>query len=506
MKIPRHYTRAGESPYARIPFHRVTASLRSATGDLVFEQHKVEVPKKWSQTATDILAQKYFRRKGIPHFLKRIPEKDIPRFAQRSAPDTQKLQTLPDEQRYTGETSAKQVFSRLAGTWTYWGARNGYFDSDEDAQAFCDEMQFMLACQIASPNSPQWFNTGLFWAYGIEGPPQGHWYIDEQTKTPALAQTAYERPQPHACFIQSVKDDLVGESGIMDLWVREARLFKYGSGTGSNFSDLRGENEPLSGGGYSSGLMSFLKIGDRAAGAIKSGGTTRRAAKMVVVDIDHPDIEEFIDWNRTRRTKSRLARRRSSTLPATPRQCAGRSAQRRHPEKQRHFEATNPLLATALSAARKDRVPESILVKVLQKARQGERRIPFSTFDTDWQGNAYLTVIGTKRQQQRSRERTLPPSRRERQTLAADPVEGDAGVTHKTPRARVVRGGIFKGDRRSRLGRCSSQRQYKLVLEAHFLIHEFFLISCADFSKRINAGTRCVRIACYRDDTRLQQT
>ena len=345
MKIPRYYTRAGESPYARIPFHRVTASLRSATGDLVFEQHKVEVPKKWSQTATDILAQKYFRRKGIPHFLKRIPEKDIPRFAQRSAPDTQKLQTLPDEQRYTGETSAKQVFSRLAGTWTYWGARNGYFDSDEDAQAFCDEMQFMLACQIASPNSPQWFNTGLFWAYGIEGPPQGHWYIDEQTKTPALAQTAYERPQPHACFIQSVKDDLVGESGIMDLWVREARLFKYGSGTGSNFSDLRGENEPLSGGGYSSGLMSFLKIGDRAAGAIKSGGTTRRAAKMVVVDIDHPDIEEFIDWKVQEEQKvaslvvgaQRCQQHLDNMLDAAFSGDIGR--------RQRHFGATNLLLA-----------------------------------------------------------------------------------------------------------------------------------------------------------------
>ena len=394
MKIPRHYTRANASPYAAIPFHRVTASLRSATGDIVFEQKNVEVPKSWSQTAADILAQKYFRRKGIPHSLKRIPEKGIPNFARRSVPDTDKLKTLNEEEQYTGENSAKQVFSRLAGTWTYWGAKNGYFDSDIDALAFYDEMQFMLAKQIASPNSPQWFNTGLFWAYGIEGPPQGHWYIDEETNTPTLARTAYERPQPHACFIQSVKDDLVGVGGIMDLWVREARLFKYGSGTGSNFSALRGKNEPLSGGGYSSGLMSFLKIGDRAAGAIKSGGTTRRAAKMVVVDIDHPDVEEFIDWKVQEEQKvaslivgaQRCQQHLDNLLDAAHSEDIA--------EEKRHSEHTNPLLAAALKAARRDRIPESILVKVLHKARQGERRIAFSTFDADWQGSAYLTVSG----------------------------------------------------------------------------------------------------------------
>jgi ribonucleoside-diphosphate reductase alpha chain len=195
-----------------------------------------------------------------------------------------------------GETSARQVFHRLAGTWTYWGWKGGYFDSEGDAQAFYDELCCMLAKQVAAPNSPQWFNTGLFWAYGIDGPSQGHFYVDYQTGKLTRSKSAYEHPQPHACFIQSITDDLVNEGGIMDLWVREARIFKYGSGTGSNFSKLRGEGEKLSGGGKSSGLMSFLKIGDRAAGAIKSGGTTRRAAKMVIVDADHPDIEAFIDW------------------------------------------------------------------------------------------------------------------------------------------------------------------------------------------------------------------
>ena len=394
MKIPRHYTRASESPYAKIPFHRVTASLKSVGGDVVFEQDKVEVPKSWSQTATDILAQKYFRRCGIPQHLQPVKEEGIPSFLERSVPNTQKLASLPKQEQTTGETSAKQVFSRLAGTWTYWGARNGYFDSDEDARAFYDEMQYMLAKQIASPNSPQWFNTGLFWAYGIDGPPQGHWYIDEKTNEPTLATSAYERPQPHACFIQSVKDDLVGESGIMDLWVREARLFKYGSGTGSNFSALRGENEPLSGGGYSSGLMSFLKIGDRAAAAIKSGGTTRRAAKMVIVDIDHPDVEAFVDWKVQEEQKvaalvvgaQRCQQHLDNVLDAAHSETI--------PKGKRYLEDSNPLLASALKAARRDRLPESILVKVLLKARQGERRIPFSTFDTDWQGSAYLTVSG----------------------------------------------------------------------------------------------------------------
>ena len=188
------------------------------------------------------------------------------------------------------------MFDRLAGTWTYWGWKGGYFSTEEDARAFYDELRYMLAMQMGAPNSPQWFNTGLHWAYGIDGPSQGHYYVDFATGEVKASTSAYEHPQPHACFIQSIDDDLVNEGGIMDLWVREARLFKYGSGTGTNFSRLRGENEPLSGGGKSSGLMSFLKIGDRAAGAIKSGGTTRRAAKMVVVDIDHPDIEDYINW------------------------------------------------------------------------------------------------------------------------------------------------------------------------------------------------------------------
>ncbi|MDP3547689.1 MAG: vitamin B12-dependent ribonucleotide reductase, partial [Phreatobacter sp.] len=296
MRIDRRYTKAGQSPYQGIAFRTATSEIRNPDGSIVFRLEGIEVPEAWSQVAADILAQKYFRKAGVPARLKRIEENSVPSWLWRSAPDDKALKELPEKERWIGETTSQQVFDRLAGTWTYWGWKGGYFDQEADAQAFFDELRFMLARQMVAPNSPQWFNTGLHWAYGIDGPGQGHYYVDFETGKLTKSKSAYEHPQPHACFIQSVADDLVNEGGIMDLWVREARLFKYGSGTGSNFSYLRGEGEKLAGGGRSSGLMSFLKIGDRAAGAIKSGGTTRRAAKMVVVDADHADIEAYIDW------------------------------------------------------------------------------------------------------------------------------------------------------------------------------------------------------------------
>ena len=246
------------------------------------------------------------------------------------------------------------MFERLAGTWTYWGWKGGYFDSEEDARAFFDEHVYMLAMQMAAPNSPQWFNTGLHWAYGIDGPSQGHFYVDFQTGKLVKSKSAYEHPQPHACFIQSIDDDLVNEGGIMDLWVREARLFKYGSGTGSNFSRLRGEGERLAGGGKSSGLMSFLKIGDRAAGAIKSGGTTRRAAKMVIVDTDHPDIEQFIDWKVIEEQKvaalvtgSKINQKHLKLILKACVNCEGSGDDCFDPEK-------NPVLRREIKAARRD--------------------------------------------------------------------------------------------------------------------------------------------------------
>ena len=293
-----------------------------------------------------------------------------------------------------GETDARQVFDRLAGTWTYWGWKGGYFTTEEDARAFFDEHRYMLAMQFGAPNSPQWFNTGLHWAYGIDGPGQGHYYVDHETGELTASTSAYEHPQPHACFIQSIEDDLVNENGIMDLWVREARLFKYGSGTGSNFSKLRAENERLSGGGKSSGLMSFLRIGDRAAGAIKSGGTTRRAAKMVVVDVDHPDIEAYIDWKVKEEQKvaalvtgSKICQKR---LKAIMKACVNCEA-----EGEACFEpAKNPALKRAIKEARRDLVPDNYIRRIIQFARQGYKEIEFSIYDTDWDSEAYLTVSG----------------------------------------------------------------------------------------------------------------
>ena len=268
LRFSRRFTKDGVSPFDLFQYEQRTSVIRNPSGDVVFEAHNVEVPKSWSQVATDILAQKYFRKAGIPN---------------------------PDGT--TGrETSIKQVAHRMAACWQEWGNRYGYFASAEDSKIFYDELAYMITDQMAAPNSPQWFNTGLHTAYGITGKPQGHYYVEPESGKVKKSTSAYERPQPHACFILSVGDDLVNDGGIMDLWMREARIFKYGSGVGTNFSSIRGEGELLSGGGTSSGLMSFLKIGDSAAGAIKSGGTTRRAAKMVCLDLDHPEILDFINW------------------------------------------------------------------------------------------------------------------------------------------------------------------------------------------------------------------
>ena len=268
MRISRLFTNKNGSPYDSIEFRHTTSEIRNPDGSIVFQLAHMEVPASWSTVACDVLAQKYFRKAGVPNKLKAVKEKGVPSWLWRKVPDENALKNCTDGEPNGSENSAKQVFNRLAGTWTYWGWKGGFFDKEEDAKAYYDEMRYMLATQVGAPNSPQWFNTGLHWAYGIDSPAQGHSYVDFRTGKLVKSKSAYEHPQPHACFIQGISDDLVNDGGIMDLWVREARLFKYGSGTGTNFSSLRAENENLSGGGKSSGLMSFLKIGDRAAGAI----------------------------------------------------------------------------------------------------------------------------------------------------------------------------------------------------------------------------------------------
>ncbi len=389
MKINREFTTANQSPYESINFKKVSSEIVNPDGSLVFKLENFEVPEQWSQVASDILSQKYFRKAGVPSKLKRTDEKNIPSWlAPRIADDSE------GEVSYSSETSSQQVFDRLAGAWTYWGWKGGYFSSEDDAKSFFDEVRYMLANQMVAPNSPQWFNTGLNWAYGIDGPSQGHFYVDHETGKLTRSSSSYERPQPHACFIQSIDDDLVNDGGIMDLWVREARLFKYGSGTGTNFSNLRGSSEGLSGGGKSSGLMSFLKIGDRAAGAIKSGGTTRRAAKMVVVDIDHPDIEEFIKWKVTEEQKvasivtgSKICSKHLKSIMNACHNCEADGESCFEPAK-------NPALKREIIAARKNEVPENYIQRIIHFAKQGYKSIEFETYNTDWDSEAYVTVSG----------------------------------------------------------------------------------------------------------------
>jgi ribonucleoside-diphosphate reductase alpha chain len=385
MHIPRRFTAPSQDAFASIKFAPRSSRIVNPDGSIVFEMKDIQVPEAWSQVAVDILAQKYFRKATVPLTIERIVEPGVPVWLQRGKPAA--------GSKMGAEIDARQVFRRLAGCWTYWGWKGGYFSTEADAQAFFDESCAMLALQMAAPNSPQWFNTGLHWAYGIEGPPQGHYFVDPSNSAMTRATSAYERPAPHACFIQSINDDLVNEGGIMDLWVREARIFKYGSGTGSNFSNLRGEGEPLSGGGKSSGLMSFLRIGDRAAGAIKSGGTTRRAAKMVVLDLDHPDIEEFINWKVVEEQKvaamvtgSKLLNRH---LNAVLKSCSTWD----NPE-ERYDRKHNVNLHRALKEAYADLVPSNYCERMIQLAKQGFTEVHIEEYDTDWNSKAYATVSG----------------------------------------------------------------------------------------------------------------
>ncbi|MFW6085725.1 MAG: adenosylcobalamin-dependent ribonucleoside-diphosphate reductase, partial [Myxococcota bacterium] len=263
LPVERKFTQPGENPLETASYDRRDSVITNPDGSVVFELKGVEIPAGWSQLATDIAVSKYFRKAGLHG----------------------------DPAR--GERSARQLVYRVAHTIREAGERfGGYFASGEAAETFEAELSHLLLHQKAAFNSPVWFNCGLWHRYGIEGS-GGNYAWEPRTDDIIETQNAYERPQCSACFIQAVDDDLMS---IYELVRNEARLFKYGSGTGSNFSAIRGKQEKLSGGGTSSGLMSFLEVFDRAAGATKSGGTTRRAAKMVCLDMDHPEIVDFIEW------------------------------------------------------------------------------------------------------------------------------------------------------------------------------------------------------------------
>ena len=394
LVIERRFTSVGEDPFDLFQWIEMDVEIRNPDGSMADSIEGVKLPSGFSGVPGKVCAQKYLRKAGVPRLLRKVPEDGVPVWLQRSEPDHERLQTIDAAQRMGGENDGRDLFRRLAGTWTYWGWKYGYFASEADARAYFDEMCYLIASQRSAPNSPQWFNTGLHWAYGIEGPAQGHSYVDPLTGVLAYSTNAYEHPQPHACFIQSVSDSLVGgPDSIMGLWSREALLFKYGSGTGSNFSNIRGFGEPLSGGGSSSGLLSFLKIGDRAAGAIKSGGTTRRAAKMVTLDLDHPDIEEYIDWKPTEEEKvsalvigSAILQKHANGLMEAIWEYGD--------EEGRFSQQTNPGLRSAMVRAIKDSVPEAHIQRIVDLAKQGWESLEFQLLDTDWQGEAYMTVSG----------------------------------------------------------------------------------------------------------------
>jgi ribonucleoside-diphosphate reductase alpha chain len=385
MKFRRVYSAPGE-PYAGLTFEPRTSRIVNPDGSVIFEAKDVMVPTGWSQVATDVLSQKYCRKAGVPQAMKRVAEEGVPEWLWRSE--------AADDSGFGAERDSRQVFNRLAGCWTYWGFKHGYFDTEGDAQIYYDEMCAMLARQIGAPNSPQWFNTGLHWAYGISGPSQGHYFVDPTDQQVKRSTSTYEHPQVSACYILSIEDDLVNEGGIFDGVVREARIFKGGSGSGANFSKLRAAGEKLTGGGTSSGLMSFLKVFDRAAGAIKSGGTTRRAAKMVVLNADHPDIEQFVNW------KVREEQKVSDLV-------AGSIACEKHlnaimkaahddalPESARLDPALNPTLKLAMKSALAAGIPQANIQYALDFAKQGYKYLDVATYDTGWDSEAYNTVSG----------------------------------------------------------------------------------------------------------------
>ena len=394
MVIERRFTTVGDDPFDAFDWIEMDVEIRNPDGSMADAVEGVKLPSGFTGVPGKVLGQKYLRKAGVPKYLRKVPEDNVPIWLQRSVPDHERLQTVEAEERMGGEADGRNLFRRLAGTWTYWGWKYGYFASEADARAYFDEMCYLIASQRSAPNSPQWFNTGLHWAYGIEGPAQGHSFIDPASGELEYSTNAYEHPQPHACFIQSVSDSLVGGSeSIMGLWNREALLFKYGSGTGSNFSRIRGAGEPLSGGGSSSGLLSFLKIGDRAAGAIKSGGTTRRAAKMVTLDLDHPDIEEYIDWKSSEEEKvsalvigSNILQKHANILMDAIWEYAD--------DEGRFDQNTNLGLRRAMVRAIGEHVPQPHIQRILDLAKQGWKGVDFEVLDTNWQGEAYLTVSG----------------------------------------------------------------------------------------------------------------
>ena len=394
MRIERLFTKNYTNDVFSASFKKISVELKSNSADSLFTTIDIEVPDFWSKSAIDVLAQNYLRKSCVPAITKKVIEKDIPEWLQKNEADIEALNNLPEKERYVRETSAKQVFTRLAGAWTYWGYKLSYFDSEESAKIFFDEMRYILCHQIASPHSPHWFNMGLHWAYGITGDSQGHFYFDESIQTVMPTLNAYERPQSHSCFIQGVDDNLLREDGLLDLIVKEARLFKYGSGSGTNFSSIRAKGEEISSGGVSSGLMSFLKVGDISTGVINSGGALKLASKRVLLDVDHPEIEEFVSWKLKEEQKivslvtgSKINHKILQLILSTCESYNGSLHDRIDIN-------INTKLKDVLSIAKSLMVPEKFIRRVLFLARQGIYTLDFDTFIASVDSESYKSVSG----------------------------------------------------------------------------------------------------------------
>ena len=394
MRVQRYFTRDGESPYAGIEFRSRPVEIRNADGTVAFAFDSITVPEKWSATAADILARKYCRKTNVPSATRAVPEEGVPPWLWRSVPDEEALKGLPNSVRFGAERDARQVFHRIVGAWTYWGWKGGYFDSETDAKAFYDEQCAMIARQMAAPNSPQWFNTGLYWAYGIDSKGDGYFVCDAETARGREAEYAYDRSLVHSCFIQSVQDDLVRSGGVIDLIATEAKIAKFGSGTGANFSSLRGRHEPLASGGTSSGLLAALQASDRAAALVSARGSTRRASKMVLVDADHPEIEDYIDWKVREERKvaslvsgSRLCNRLLKAVFDGYRNTSNiRAIDRGRVDHQG--------LKQAVMHARAHNIPDNAILHAIELAKHDGEWHDFEEFNADWDSDAYGSVSG----------------------------------------------------------------------------------------------------------------
>ena len=373
MRFTPHFV-AGGDPYAGVNFVTRESKIAKADGTLVFRT-EIVAPEAWSQTAVNMLAQKYMRRAGVPSATNQLVEPGVPRWLMASVPQA--------GCSFGGETDARQVFHRLAGCWTYWGWKLGYFDSEDDAKTFYNEHLRLMVMQMAAANSPQWFNTGLHWAYGISGDDVGRWAIDPADPAKVVrVNDTYSRPAAGACYIIGIDDNLVEPGGIMDFMTREARIFKGGGGSGAYYGEVRGTGEPLSGGGKSSGLPSFLKPIDRSAGSIKSGGTVRRAARMVVLPMDHPDIEWFVDW------KAREEKKVAALVAGSKAVKGGVFAV------YETAKAGKDKLSAAVTEALKSGVPAGTLDQAVRLAEQNLPGPEVEEFGTKFEGEAYETVSG----------------------------------------------------------------------------------------------------------------